>query len=104
MLLRIILSSTQIGDTVLDPFAGTGTTLVVSNQLKRNTLGIEIDPDNVRCINERVKIVKSSDSIKKYYKDYIHTENLKEIWDNEYPEPELINKKGKILNVSEVEI
>jgi DNA modification methylase len=32
LLLRIILSSTQIGDTVFDPFAGTGTTLVTAYQ------------------------------------------------------------------------
>ncbi|MBI3308960.1 MAG: site-specific DNA-methyltransferase, partial [Candidatus Melainabacteria bacterium] len=50
LLLRIILSSTKIGDTILDPFAGTGTTLVVSKQLDRNFVGIEIDQDNVRCI------------------------------------------------------
>ena len=80
LLLRIILSSTKIGDRVLDPFAGTGTTLVVSKQLNRNFIGIEIDPNNVKCINERVNIIKSSDDIKKYYKGYIHTENLKEIW------------------------
>ncbi len=102
LLLRIILSSTQIGDTVLDPFAGTGTTLVVSKQLNRNAVGIEIDPNNVRCINERVDIIKSSDNIKKYYKDYIHTENLKGIWDIGSPEPELINKKEKIVNFFEV--
>ncbi|MBI3034882.1 site-specific DNA-methyltransferase, partial [Candidatus Woesearchaeota archaeon] len=70
LLLRIILSSTRIEDTVLDPFAGTGTTLVVSKQLNRDALGIEIDPDNVSCINKRLSNIKSSDNIKKYYKDY----------------------------------
>src|SRR3989339_374258 len=102
LLLRIILSSTQIGDTVLDPFAGTGTTLVVSKQLNRNFIGIEIDPDNVRCINKRVDNIKSSDNIKKYYKDYIHTENLNGIWGIENPQLKLINKKEKILNLFEV--
>ena len=104
LLLRIILSSSQIGDTVLDPFAGTGTTLVVSKQLNRNFIGIEIDPDNVKCIDERVSIIKSSDDIKRYYKDYIHTENLKEIWDIKNIEPELINKKEKNLNLFVVKI
>lgn len=42
LLLRIILSSTKIGDTVLDPFAGTGTTLVVSKQLFRNAIGLSL--------------------------------------------------------------
>ncbi|MCG2808742.1 MAG: site-specific DNA-methyltransferase, partial [Candidatus Portnoybacteria bacterium] len=47
LLLRIILSSTKIGDTVLDPFAGTGTTLIVADQLGRKSIGIEIDSDNI---------------------------------------------------------
>lgn len=36
---------TKEGDTVLDPFAGSGTTLVVSQKMKRNSIGIEILPD-----------------------------------------------------------
>ena len=80
LLLRIILSSTKIGDTVLDPFAGTGTTLVVAEQLKRKSIGIEIDSDNIECIKSRIKEVSPSDSISRFYKDYIYTENLKDIW------------------------
>ena len=81
LLLRIILSSTKIGDTVLDPFAGTGTTLVVAEQVGRKSIGIEIDPDNIHCIKDRLKEIRDSDNIQKYHKDYIYTENLKEIWD-----------------------
>lgn len=81
LLLRIILSSSNIGDTILDPFAGTGTTLVVSKQLERNSIGIEIDPANVKCIKDRLKTIRESDNIKKYYRDYINTDNLKDIWD-----------------------
>lgn len=36
---------TKEGDTVIDPFAGSGTTLVVSQKMKRNSIGIEILPD-----------------------------------------------------------
>ena len=43
LLLRIILSSTKPGDVVLDPFAGSGTTLVVAGQLGRESVGIELD-------------------------------------------------------------
>ena len=83
LLLRLILSSTQINDTVFDPFAGTGTTLVTAYQLKRNSIGIEIDPKNVNMIKSRVEEIREADSVEKYYKDYIYTENLSKIWDEE---------------------
>lgn len=92
LLLRIILSSTNVGDVVLDPFAGTGTTCVVATQLQRSTIGIEIDPDNVRCINERLNELRPADAISRYYNDYIHTENLDTIWGNQ---PNLIQKETR---------
>jgi DNA modification methylase len=66
LLLRIILTSTQIGDTVLDHFAGTGTTAVVSLQTKRNSIAIEIDPSNVNCIKSRLADIRDADDIQKY--------------------------------------
>jgi len=36
---------TQENDTVLDPFAGSGTTLTVAQKMKRNSIGIEILPE-----------------------------------------------------------
>jgi DNA modification methylase len=81
LLLRIILSSTQIGDVVFDPFAGTGTTLVTAYQLKRKSIGVEIDPKNVTMIKRRLEEIRDSDNIEKYYQDYVYTENLSKIWD-----------------------
>jgi len=81
LLLRIVLSSTQPGDTVFDPFSGTGTTLVTAHQAGRNSIGIEIDPKNVEMIENRLEEIRDPDSIEKYYQDYIYTENLPEIWD-----------------------
>jgi site-specific DNA-methyltransferase (adenine-specific) len=80
LLLRIILSSSQMGDVVLDPFAGTGTTCVVASQLGRATIGIELDPANVACIQGRLGKLRPSDDIARYYKDYVYTENLAKIW------------------------
>ena len=81
LLLRIILSSTKVGDTVLDPFAGTGTTLVVAEQVGRKSIGIEIDPNNIHCIKDRLKEIRDSDNIQRFHKDYVYTENLEKIWD-----------------------
>ena len=80
LLLRIILSSTKVGDVVFDPFAGTGTTLVVAKQLNRSVIGVEIDPKNVELIKKRLTIQRKSDDILKYRVNYRYTDNLEGIW------------------------
>jgi site-specific DNA-methyltransferase (adenine-specific) len=80
LLARIILSSTNVGDTILDPFAGTGTTLVVAKQLERNSIGIETDLDNIHLVKNRISKIRIADRISKFRNDYIHTENLEGIW------------------------
>jgi len=84
LLIRIILSSSNVGDRIFDPFAGTGTTLCVALQLQRNSIGIEIDPINADMIRKRLSAIREPDLIQKYYKDYLHTENLPEIWGDEF--------------------
>ena len=80
LLLRILLSSTLPGDIVLDPFAGTGPTLVVAHQLKRNSIGIEIDPEYIKIIEMRLKSLRPADNILQYYNYYRFTPNVREIW------------------------
>ena len=45
---------TQPGDTVLDPFVGSGTTSVAAIQLGRNYIGIDINPEYVETSRARV--------------------------------------------------
>lgn len=80
LLLRIILSSSLQGDTILDPLAGSGTTLVVANQLVRNSIGIEIDPEYVKTIRSRLNSLRPSGDVAKYYNYYRFTPNLEKIW------------------------
>ncbi len=80
LLLRIILSSTMPGDTVLDPLAGTGTALVAAKQSGRNSIGLEIDPEYVKIIKKRLKALSPSDNISREYEYYRYTPNLKDIW------------------------
>jgi len=54
LLYRVILSSSNPGDIVLDPFFGTGTTGAVAKKLHRHWIGIERDPDYVRLAQERI--------------------------------------------------
>jgi site-specific DNA-methyltransferase (adenine-specific) len=42
------------GDTVLDPFSGSGTTMLAAMKWGRNSLGIEIDPDYCRMAARRI--------------------------------------------------
>ncbi|MDR0613618.1 MAG: site-specific DNA-methyltransferase [Dysgonamonadaceae bacterium] len=44
------------GDTVLDPFAGVGTTLDAANILKRHSLGIELNPDFINLFNKGIDV------------------------------------------------
>lgn len=55
LLRRIILSCTDEGDTVLDPFVGSGTTSVVAKMFNRNSVGIEKDGKNLPIIKKRMK-------------------------------------------------
>jgi len=50
---RCIRISSRIGDTVLDPFAGSGTTLAAAVRLDRNAIGIELNLEYIKIIERR---------------------------------------------------
>lgn len=51
---RLLLPFTDMGDTILDPFLGSGTTAVWSLQNERNFIGMENDPDVYKVALERI--------------------------------------------------
>jgi site-specific DNA-methyltransferase (adenine-specific) len=51
---RIVLASSNAGDLVLDPFAGSGTTLAVAKRLGRRYLGVELSEDYAAAIRRRL--------------------------------------------------
>ncbi|MDR2562309.1 MAG: site-specific DNA-methyltransferase [Prevotellaceae bacterium] len=53
MLKRIILASSNEGDLVMDCFAGSGTTLVAADELKRNWIGIDIGAEAIKVMLNR---------------------------------------------------
>ena len=62
LLHRIILATTNKGDTIIDPFLGTGTTASVSKKLGRNYFGIEKDRKYFIAAKERInKTLKIED-------------------------------------------
>jgi len=58
LLYRILLASSNKGDTILDPFVGSGTTAVVAKKLQRKYIGIEQEKDYVSIAKQRLKNTK----------------------------------------------
>ena len=56
LLERIIKASSNVGDTVLDPFSGTFTTSFVAKQLGRKSIGIELQEEYVKIGLRRLEI------------------------------------------------
>lgn len=50
----LIEAFSRTGDIVLDPFCGSGSTLVAARELDRNYLGIELDPAHYQTADERL--------------------------------------------------
>lgn len=51
---RLIKMFSFVGETVYDPFVGSGTTSLVAKNLNRNSIGIEINPEFIPIIKERL--------------------------------------------------
>ncbi|OPZ76346.1 MAG: Modification methylase DpnIIB [Alphaproteobacteria bacterium ADurb.Bin438] len=56
LLERIILSSTNENDLILDPFCGSGTTCVVANRLNRKFIGIDNCKDYIEITKKRLEL------------------------------------------------
>ncbi|MFI3241042.1 MAG: site-specific DNA-methyltransferase [Alphaproteobacteria bacterium] len=62
LLYRVIVSSTKVGDVVLDPFFGTGTTGAVAKKLKRNFIGIEKEKAYIKAAQDRINAITPVDN------------------------------------------
>lgn len=60
---RIILASSRRNELVLDPFAGSGTTLAVAKKLDRHYLGFELSPRYARLAKARLAQVRPGDPL-----------------------------------------
>ncbi|RWF57822.1 MAG: site-specific DNA-methyltransferase [Mesorhizobium sp.] len=56
---RLIRMFSFAGDTVVDPFGGTGTTVLAALETGRNSISVEIEPNYVNLIDKRLNSLGS---------------------------------------------
>lgn len=61
LLERIILSSTEEGDLILDPFCGSGTTGVAAISNKRKFIGIDLEVDYLEISKKRLECIQDGE-------------------------------------------
>jgi site-specific DNA-methyltransferase (adenine-specific)/modification methylase len=74
LLYRIILATTNKGDSIFDPFLGTGTTAVVAKKLGRKFFGIEKEKKYFKAACDRIDKAKI---IEENYLDTVHNNKSK---------------------------
>ena len=75
LLAKLLLASSNVGDVVLDPFAGSGTTLVTAKKLQRNFIGIEKDEYYSMLALKRLELAETQKSIQGYDGEYFYERN-----------------------------
>ena len=66
LLAKLILASSAPGDTVLDPFLGSGTTSVTAKKLDRHYIGIELEPHYCVWAEQRLECAETDRRIQGY--------------------------------------
>jgi len=96
---RLIKMFTFVGDTVLDPFLGSGTTSLAANNLNRNSIGYEINKDFLPVIKDKIGFNKPAlfdnlnvDIIKQYLPETDWTKEIKKL-PYVFQDPVKFNKK-----------
>jgi site-specific DNA-methyltransferase (adenine-specific) len=72
LLMRIVSLFSDEGDTVLDPFCGSGTTIMAANEKKRNAIGMDCSQDAIDLTMQRLEnpVITRSRLLSKGYDDY----------------------------------
>jgi site-specific DNA-methyltransferase (adenine-specific) len=96
---RLIKMFSFTGDTILDPFLGSGTTSLAAKNLNRNSAGYEINSEFIPNIKEKLSI-KDDEILKKHSFEFVKQGNIqidfkKEIENQTYifKDPHKLNKK-----------
>ncbi|MBI5875796.1 MAG: thermonuclease family protein [Deltaproteobacteria bacterium] len=94
---RLIKMFAFVGDTVLDPFAGSGTTNLASKNLGRNSVGYEINPEFIPIIKQKLSTNQKDiyDTTFEFVKEKIYLDFDMEIQKQPYifKDPHILDKK-----------
>jgi site-specific DNA-methyltransferase (adenine-specific) len=94
---RLIKMFSFVGDTVLDPFLGSGTTSLAAKNLNRNSVGYEINPDFLPIIKDKLKITENNIFDKVAY-EFIKQEKINTNFDKEINKLKYVFKDPIKLN------
>jgi site-specific DNA-methyltransferase (adenine-specific) len=94
LLERLILMTTDVGDIVLDPFVGTGTTAVAAKQLGRKYVGIEQDETYANIAKKNTDLAKETKFKGHFVSEYLG--QIRTIRDNDWKE---IEKSNSVVEV-----
>lgn len=60
LLERVVLTSSDPGDIILDPFLGTGTTAIAAKALGRHFIGIDLDTEYIQIAHDKITRIEPS--------------------------------------------
>ena len=104
---RLIKMFSFVGETVLDPFAGSGTTNLASKNLGRNSVGFEINPEFIPIVKEKLEVNQKdiNETTYEFIKQKYVLDFEKEIQKQPYifKDPHKLDKKIDVKNFSSVQ-
>ena len=95
---RLIKMFAFVGDTVLDPFLGSGTTILAAKKLNRNSIGYEINSDFIPLIKRKLD-VEQTDIFNSEFKFVVQEKNSSNYHEKEkslkyiFKDPHKLDKK-----------
>ncbi len=93
---RLIKMFSFVGETILDPFTGSGTTSLAAKNLERNSIGYEINPEFVPFIKEKLEVHQQDLNGTTY--DFVKQENTKTDFENDIQKQSYIFKDPHTLD------
>jgi modification methylase len=93
---RLIKMFSFVGETVFDPFAGSGTTALAAKNLDRNSIGYEINPEFIPFIKEKLAVHQKDLNDTSY--EFVKQENTKTDFESDIQEQPYIFKDPHTLD------